>query len=119
MPTEEKKTNEEDKGSDEEADSKDKGTKPNVGNGGVTDTYEWTQTLAELNVNIFLPQHVKAKDLIVLIKQKHLKVCLKATPNDPIIDGDLHKMIKMDETIWAVEEESDRKILQISFEKHD
>ena len=67
-------------GSDKE-DGESKGRKPNSGNGGVTDKYDWTQTLAEATMNVFLPDNTKAKDLLVIIKQKSLKVALKATPD--------------------------------------
>jgi len=70
-------------------------------------------------VNIYLPNGIKAKDLIVDIKKKHLKVAYKNKPNEPIIDGPLHKEIKIEDTIWAINDEDGKRVLQINFEKVD
>ena len=45
-----------------------------LGNGGKTDKYSWSQTLADLCVNIPLPVGTKTKMLDVVIKNTHLKV---------------------------------------------
>lgn len=113
---------EEEKGEKKEEDvedEKDKGVAPNAGNGGKTDKYEWTQTLQEATVNVFLPAGIKAKDLNVVIKKKHLKIALKTKPNEPIVDGPLHKEVKTDETIWSVQDENGQRVLSINFEKVD
>lgn len=47
-----------------------------AGNGGKTDKYVWTQTLADLAVNIPLPVGTKSKMLDVEIKNTKLKVLL-------------------------------------------
>lgn len=96
---------------DENGEKKNKGAKPNSGNGGITDKYEWTQTLEEATVNIFLPNGVKARDLSVVIKKKHLKVALKSKPNEPLIDGPLSKEVKTDETLWSVENDGKKSVL--------
>jgi len=54
---------------------------------------------------------VKAKDLVVDIKKKHLKVAYKNKPDEPIVEGALHKEIKLDETIWSVQDENGGRIL--------
>jgi hypothetical protein len=48
-----------------------------VGNGGKTDKYVWTQSLAELTVIMQVPLNTRAKDLVVEIKPQHLKVGIK------------------------------------------
>jgi hypothetical protein len=68
---------------------------------------------------VYIPDGVKAKDLSVVIKKKHLKVALKAKPDEPIIDGPLHKEIKVDETLWSIESDGAKRLLQINFEKVD
>lgn len=70
-------------------------------------------------MNIPLPNGIKAKDLIVDIKKKHLKVAYKNKPNEPILNGPLHKEIKVDDTIWAINDEEGKRVLQINFEKVD
>lgn len=73
-----------------------------VGNGGSTDTYTWTQTLAEVSVVIPVPVGTKTKMLNVEIKNKRLKVGRKGEA--PIIDGELHKRIIVDDSIWTLED---------------
>lgn len=63
-PSKKSEGDEEDK-EEKDEDGKSKGVKPNSGNGGDTDKYSWTQTLAELTMNIFLPKEIKTKDLTV------------------------------------------------------
>jgi hypothetical protein len=54
-----------------------------------------------------------------VIKKKTLKVALKSAPKEPFIEGELHKEIVVDETLWSIETESDRKVLQIVYDKVD
>ena len=61
----------------EEEDDKDKGEKPNAANGGTTELYDWEQTLAELTVNIHIPEGTTGKMLTVDIQKTHLKVGIK------------------------------------------
>jgi len=76
---------------------------PNRGNGGFTDTYVWTQTLQEVEVKIplNLDNKVKGKDLSIIIERNHLKVGLKNAK--PIINGPLHKTVKLDDSMWTLE----------------
>jgi hypothetical protein len=48
-----------------EGEKKDKGAKPNSGNGGETEKYRWTQTLEEVTVFVQLPDNVASKQLDV------------------------------------------------------
>ena len=54
----------------------------------------------------------KAKDLVVSIEKKHLKVGIKGQPL--IIDGDFPKEVKLEESTWVLE---DKKTLLINIEK--
>ena len=54
----------------------------------------------------------KAKDLVVVIEKKHLKVGVKGQAL--IIDGDFPKEVKLDDCTWCLE---DKKTLLISLEK--
>jgi len=80
----------------------DDSTPPPVGNGGKTDNYSWTQQLAELCVTIPVPTGIRTKQLDIQISNKHLKVAIKGQP--PIIDGDLHKRIIVDDSFWTLED---------------
>ena len=106
-------------GSDEEKKEGDgeKKLKPNPGNGGETDKYRWTQTLEECTVLIPLADNLLAKQLDVIIKSKHLKIGVKGQP--PIIDGELHKKIKGDDSLWTLEKDGDKRTLQLTLAKAD
>ena len=54
----------------------------------------------------------KAKDLVVVIEKKHLKVGIKGQAL--IVDGDFPKEVKLDDCTWCLE---DKKTLLISLEK--
>ncbi|PSN52967.1 Nuclear migration protein nudC [Blattella germanica] len=61
-----------------------------------------------INVNFTL----RPRDLIVDFQKRHLKCSLKGHP--PIIDGELHSDIKLDESTWVLE---DGKVVFITLEK--
>lgn len=82
------------------------------GNGGRTDNYVWTQSLSELNVVVAVPPGTKTKMVSVEIKNKRLKVGLKGEP--PMVDGELHKRIIVDDSFWTLE---DNKEIAINLQK--
>jgi len=88
--------------------------KPNAGNGCTLDKYLWTQTLQEVELKI--PFNVsfalRARDVIVTIGKKSLKVGLKG--HEPIIDGELCGEVKQEESVWVLQ---DSKTVVITLEK--
>jgi ribosomal protein L19E len=60
-PAEEEKKDEKAEGEEGE----NKGAKPNPGNGGTTDKYNWEQTLSEVTVNVDIPANIKGSHLDV------------------------------------------------------
>ena len=52
------------------------------GNGGITSTYRWTQTLSDLMIMVPLPAGTKTKALDVVFTNNKLKV--RSTENIPI-----------------------------------
>ena len=54
----------------------------------------------------------QARDLTIQIEKKHLKVGIKGKPL--IIDGDLNKEIKLEESTWVLE---DKNCVLINLEK--
>ncbi|ETV91672.1 hypothetical protein H310_13749 [Aphanomyces invadans] len=89
-------------GDNAEDDDKDDGAPPLEGNGGKTDNYVWTQTLQEAHVTIPVPQGTTSKQVVVDLRSKTLKVGLKSQPL--IVDGDLHKKIKVEDSFWTLED---------------
>lgn len=77
---------------------------PSVGNGGtVPGKYTWTQTLAELNVTIALPENTRGRDLDVVFQKNHLKAGLKSC-SEPIVNSPLSNPIICDDSFWTVED---------------
>lgn len=92
-------------------DGKEKSNKqaPLPGNGGVTDKYRWTQTLEEVTIYVNLPDNVTTKQLDVKLMPSKLRVAVKG--QDPIIDGEWHKKIKVDDSIWTLESDGAQRTL--------
>ncbi|XP_059095990.1 nuclear migration protein nudC-like [Tigriopus californicus] len=99
-------------GKGDEDDEDDGKLKPNEGNGCDLDKYKWVQKLEEIDLRVPLPMACKGRDLVVEIQKKRLKVALKGQP--PIIDGELHKEVKAEESTWLLE---DKKCLLVNLEK--
>ena len=103
-------------GEDAGKDEKPKGAKPNAGNGGETDKYQWEQTIDELTVNINIPKGTTAKMLDVKISQTHLVLGIKG--QDRIIDGEWFKEIRADDALWSIEKLKDgSRYIQINLTK--
>ncbi|KAF8821142.1 nuclear movement family protein [Cardiosporidium cionae] len=100
-----------------ELDAEDSDTEessPPIGNGGKTDKYIWSQTLSSVEVQILVPPGTNSSACDVLISGQKLRVGLKGKP--PIIDGVLHSRIKVDDSLWTLE---DKKYIQITLDKYD
>ncbi|VAH69648.1 unnamed protein product [Triticum turgidum subsp. durum] len=86
-----------------------KGRQPNSGNGLDLDNYSWAQQLPEVNLTVPVPEGTKGRSVVCEIKKDHLKVGLKGQP--PIIDGELHKPVKVEDCFWSIEDGSLLSIL--------
>lgn len=62
--------------------------------------YRWKQTLQDVTVTVPVPQGTRSRDLIVDIKKTKLKVGLKG--KEPIIDDELCKEVKVDDSTWTL-----------------
>ncbi|KAK9896102.1 CS-domain-containing protein [Cystobasidium minutum MCA 4210] len=74
--------------------------------------YRWKQTLQDVTVSVPVPPGTRSRDLIVDIKKTKLKVGLKG--KEPIMDDDLCKEVKIDDSTWTLD---DQKEITISLEK--
>mmetsp|Transcript_18761 Transcript_18761/g.27944 ORF Transcript_18761/g.27944 Transcript_18761/m.27944 type:complete len:298 (+) Transcript_18761:1619-2512(+) len=86
---------------------------PNSGNGGTGPGYEWTQTLAELEIVVKLPEGTAGRMINVDVKKQSIKVVLKAG-GKILLQGKLFKPCQWDEITWTV---VDRKELHITLPK--
>lgn len=99
--------------SKDENDDKDKDKLlPNAGNGCNLANYRWTQTLEEVELRVPLNVTVRPRDVNVKIGKKTLAVGLKN--QSPIIDGELCADVKMEESVWVLQ---DGNTVVITFEK--
>jgi CS domain len=97
---------------EEEQDDKDKGLPPNSGNGLDLEKYSWTQTLGDLTLVIPVPAGTRGRDCQVEMKAKHLVAGVKGSP---VLDGELHADIVVDDCYWNC----DGSVLEITLQKKD
>ncbi|PBK77506.1 nuclear movement protein nudC [Armillaria solidipes] len=74
--------------------------------------YTWTQELPELELVVPVPKGTRARDLSVVIQKKKLSVGLKG--KEKILDGELCKEIKLDDSTWTLQ---DNEAVHIHLEK--
>ncbi|KAG8694754.1 hypothetical protein FRC09_009623, partial [Ceratobasidium sp. 395] len=96
----------------EEREIRDKELKAKEDAEQATLPYRWKQELGDLDVSVPLPKGTRARDLVVKIAKKKLSAGLKG--QDPILEGELCKEIKVEESTWTVE---DQCMLLIHLEK--
>lgn len=84
-------------------DPKEKGRLwPNAGNGCNLENYSWTQTLEEIELRVPVKIAIRPRDVNVKIGKNTLVVGLKNQPS--IIDGALHADVKIEESVWVLQD---------------
>ncbi|TFK77151.1 nuclear movement protein nudC [Pluteus cervinus] len=63
--------------------------------------YKWVQELGEVDITVPVPKGTRARDLAIVIQKKKLSVGFKG--KDKIMEGELCKEIKIDESTWSVD----------------
>ncbi|EJU01897.1 CS-domain-containing protein, partial [Dacryopinax primogenitus] len=74
--------------------------------------YRWKQELSNVSVTLPLPPYTRGKDVIVKLQKKFLSVALKG--KDSMMEGELCKEIKVEDSTWTIEDQS---VLHIYLEK--
>ena len=82
-------------------------------NGGTTQKYKWAQQTRNVDVQVKIPSGTKARQIICIIKQKHLKIQIKGQ-DEPIIDGELAEKVIVDDSLWSIE---DNEYITVNLEK--
>jgi len=90
----------------------EKGEQVPVGNGGVTDTYHWTQTLYETSVYVTVPPGTRGKDIDCTIAASTLSLSLKGSAT-PLVKGEFPYAIRTDESLWSIDSESSVVVLTL------
>ncbi|KAJ3750466.1 nuclear movement protein nudC [Lentinula boryana] len=93
-----------DKMSEEERKAKDKADREREAAEQVALPYKWTQLLGEVDVNVPVPKGTRGRNLIVDIQKKRLSVGLKGA-QDKILEGELCKEIKKEDSTWTLEDD--------------
>eukprot|EP01111_Echinosteliopsis_oligospora_P019795 TRINITY_DN975_c0_g1_i2.p1 TRINITY_DN975_c0_g1~~TRINITY_DN975_c0_g1_i2.p1 ORF type:complete len:182 (+),score=40.37 TRINITY_DN975_c0_g1_i2:105-650(+) len=78
--------------------------------------YTWTQTLQDCTLTVPIDTGIKGRDILVDFKKEHLIVKIKPG-NKTIIDGKLHKSIKVGDSTWSIEESKNGKAMVIELVK--
>ena len=86
-----------------EGDDDDDGPPPEGNGGSLPGKYVWTQTLAEVIVNVSVPENTRGRDVLVNINRTHLKILLKSK-QVVVVDADFTKPIICDDSFWTIED---------------
>lgn len=74
--------------------------------------YAWKQQLDIVEISVPVPQGTKGRDLTIELKKRKIKVALKG--KDAILEGELAKDIKEEDSTWTIE---DGNMVEIQLEK--
>mmetsp|Transcript_4570 Transcript_4570/g.11355 ORF Transcript_4570/g.11355 Transcript_4570/m.11355 type:complete len:185 (-) Transcript_4570:1349-1903(-) len=64
--------------------------------------YEWDQTLSEVNIYCEVPPGVRASMIYCEVLRNHVKFGIR--PNPPYLDLDLFGAVRVDESMWTLED---------------
>ncbi|XP_063851143.1 nudC domain-containing protein 2-like [Scylla paramamosain] len=79
----------------------------------VTEWGRWWQTVAEVHVEVELPEGTRSKAVQVEVRPSHIKVVVLGAV---VFEGTLYGVVRADETVWTLE---DKKLLHIAMTKAD
>ncbi|KAH7925217.1 nuclear movement protein nudC [Leucogyrophana mollusca] len=93
-----------DKLSKEEREARDKADREREAAEQAALPYTWRQELGEVDIVVPVPKGTRGRDLAVVIQKKKLSVGLKGQA-DKILEGELCKEIKVDDSTWNLEDQ--------------
>ncbi|XP_064105694.1 nudC domain-containing protein 2-like isoform X1 [Macrobrachium nipponense] len=73
----------------------------------------WWQTVAEVHVEVKVPEGTRSKFIQVTVRPSHLKVVVL---NEVIFEGPLFSVVRSDESVWTLE---DKKLIHLVLSKAD
>lgn len=92
---------------------------PNLGNGSKTDKYVWTQTLDEVQANVYIPSKATKKEVEVRIELDRCYIALK-DKSQVFVDAKWCEKIHPDDSYWTIEEiEGGGKAVQLTLSKYN
>jgi len=85
-------------------------------NGAKTAKYNWSQSIMNVDIQIPVPEGTNARQLLVVLKTKHISIKLKnSNPDEPaLLEGELCEKIKTEDSFWSVDE---KRFLVLNLEK--
>ncbi|KAL4069658.1 HSP20-like chaperone [Scleroderma yunnanense] len=89
-----------DKLSQEEREARDKADRERETREQAALPYTWRQELGEVDITVPVPKGTRARDLVVVIQKKTLKVGLRGKEN--FLEGELCQEIKIEESTWTL-----------------
>ncbi|KAK8792839.1 hypothetical protein WA158_005003 [Blastocystis sp. Blastoise] len=90
----------------------------NSGLGADLPNYIWTQSLNDITLTIYIDDKIRAKDVECIIEPMKLYLKLK-TEDHPIINGELLQRIKVDDSMWFLDEEKGKRCIRIVLDKNN
>ncbi|CAI8016867.1 Nuclear movement protein nudc [Geodia barretti] len=86
-----------------------------VYNGADMDSYQWSQTVTEVEIKVGLEEGTTAKHVKVDIQNERIRVEILHPEHKVVLDGKLTNRVKVDESMWNVDRET--STLCINLEK--
>jgi hypothetical protein len=91
---------------------------PNLGNGSKTDKYVWTQTLDEVQANVYIPSKTTKKDMDIRLELDRCYIAMK-DKSQVFVDAKWCEKIHPDDSYWTIEEiEGGGKAVQLTLSKY-
>jgi len=92
----------------------DKGLQVPIGNGGITESYYWTQTLTEVSVYVDVSHGTRGKDVHCTITPSSLYVAVEGVT---LVSGKLDDGVKAEESMWTLSTDAGSTCILITLDK--